>query len=74
MRHLELKLILLIILMCLAFASAAYALKPLIFRVEKAMEIEQTVEDFLETAETAQQEIQQPFPAPSPPCSDADCL
>ena len=67
MRHLELKLILLIILMCLAFASAAYALKPLIFGVEKAKEIEQTVEDFLETAETAQQEIQQPFPAPSPP-------
>ena len=28
MRHLELKLILLIILICLAFASAAYALKP----------------------------------------------
>ena len=67
MRHLELKLILLIILICLAFASAAYALKPLIFGVEKAMEIEQTVEDFLVTAEAAQQEIQQPFPAPSPP-------
>ena len=51
MRHLELKLILLIILMCLAFASAAYALKPLIFGVEKAKEIEQTVEDLLETAD-----------------------
>lgn len=66
MRHLERKLILLIILICLAFASAAYALKPLIFGVEKAMEIEQTVQDFLETAEAAQQEIQQPVPTPSP--------
>ena len=66
MRHFERKLILLIILICLAFASAAYALKPLIFGVEKAMEIEQTVQDFLETAEAAQQEIQQPVPTPSP--------
>lgn len=67
MRHLERKLILLILLICLAFASAAYALKPLIFGVEKAMEIEQTVEDFRETVEDVQQAIQQPFSAPSPP-------
>ena len=67
MRHIKTKLVLLTVLMCLAFASAAYALKPLIFGVEKAMEIEQTVEDFLETAESAQQGTQQPFPAPSPP-------
>ena len=65
MRHLERKLILLIILICLAFASAAYALKPLLFGVGKTIEIEQMVQDFLETAEAAQQEIQQPVPTPS---------
>lgn len=53
MRHLELKLILLVMLMCLAFASAAFALKPLIFSIEKQAEIEQNVEDFRETAEAA---------------------
>ena len=40
MRHLKAKLALLTVLVCLAFASAAYALKPLIFRVEKTIEIE----------------------------------
>ena len=58
MKHLEVKLILLIVLICLAFASAAYALKPLIYGVEKAVEIQQNVEDFRETAEAAQQEVQ----------------
>lgn len=53
MRHLELKLILLVMLMCLAFASAAFALKPLIFSIEKQAEIEHSVEDFRETAEAA---------------------
>ena len=67
MRHLKTKLILLTVLMCLAFASAAYALKPLVYRVEKTIEIEQNVEEFLETAEAAKQEVQTPFPAPSPP-------
>lgn len=58
MRHIKLKLFLLVVLMCLAFASAAYALKPLIFGVEKALEIENTVEEFLETAETSRQEAE----------------
>ncbi len=84
MRHLELKLILLVILMCLAFASAAYALKPLIFRVEKQTEIEQSVEEFRETAETVQQEaashsVEITHPAETPkeiPCPElwADML
>ena len=67
MRHLELKLILLTILICLAFASAAYALKPLVYRVEKTIEIEQTVEQFRETAEAAKQEVQEQLPVPTPP-------
>ena len=52
MRHLKAKLALLTVLVCLAFASAAYALKPLIFRVEKTIEIAKeygitlTAEDF----------------------------
>lgn len=48
MKLLDLKLILLVLLICMAFASAAYALKPLIFRVEKQVEIKQTVEAFEE--------------------------
>lgn len=62
MRHIKLKLFLLVVLMCLAFASAAYALKPLIYGVEKAVEIENTVEEFLETAENAQQEAETTTP------------
>lgn len=42
------------VLICLAFASAAYALKPLIFRVEKQVEIEQTIEAFEEAREKTQ--------------------
>ena len=67
MRHLRTQLILLTVLLCLAFASAAYALKPLVYRVEKTIEIEQNVEEFLETAEAAKQEAQAPYSAPSPP-------
>lgn len=84
MRHLELKLILLVILMCLAFASAAYALKPLIFRVEKQTEIEQSVKEFQETVETVQQEaashsVEITYPTETPkeiPCPElwADML
>ena len=71
MRHLKAKLALLTVLVCLAFASAAYALKPLIFRVEKTIEIEQSVEEFLETAEEAKQEAQAPSPSPSLPVKPA---
>lgn len=54
MKLLNLKLILLVLLICLAFASAAYALKPLIFRVEKQVEIEQAIEAFEEAREKTQ--------------------
>ena len=64
MRHLELKLILLILLICLAFASAAYALKPLVYRVEKTIEIEQTVEQFRETVQTLREEGEEPSSDP----------
>ena len=54
MKLLNLKLILLVMLICMAFASAAYALKPLIFRVEKQVEIEQAIEAFEEAREKTQ--------------------
>lgn len=54
MKLLNVKLILLVLLICLAFASAAYALKPLIFRVEKQVEIEQAIEAFEEAREKTQ--------------------
>ena len=46
MKRLKVKLFLLIILVCLAFASAAYALRPFIFGIEKAMELHHDVEVF----------------------------
>lgn len=54
MKLLNVKLVLLLVLICLAFASAAYALKPLIFRVEKQVEIEQAIEAFEEAREKTQ--------------------
>lgn len=54
MKLLNLKLILLVLLICMAFASAAYALKPLIFRAEKQVEIEQAIEAFEEAREKTQ--------------------
>ena len=65
MKLLNLKLILLVLLICLAFASAAYALKPLIFRVEKQAEIEQAVEAF----EEAREKIYSPQTASETPAS-----
>lgn len=49
MKHLKLKLILLVLLICLAFASAAFAVKPLIDGAEKSVEVKQAVEDFNES-------------------------
>ncbi|MBQ9687310.1 MAG: class C sortase [Oscillospiraceae bacterium] len=46
MKHLKLKLILLVLLICLAFASAAFAVKPLIDGAEKSVEVKQAVETF----------------------------
>ena len=49
MKHLKLRLILLVLLVCLAFASAAFALKPLIDGAEKSIEVKQAVEEYRET-------------------------
>ena len=54
MRHAKLKLALLMLLICLAFASAAFALRPLIYGVEKGIEIQQEVEDYMEVKEVIQ--------------------
>ena len=49
MKYLKLQLILLILLICLAFASAAFALKPLIDGAEKTIEVKKAVEEYRET-------------------------
>ena len=49
MKHLKIKLILLVLLICLAFASAAFAVKPLIDGAEKSVEVKQAVEEFNES-------------------------
>ena len=49
MKHLKLRLILLVLLVCLAFVSAAFALKPLIDGAEKSIEVKQAVEEYRET-------------------------
>ena len=43
------KLLLLVLLICLAFASAAVAVKPVIDGVEKSIEVKQAVEEYRET-------------------------
>ena len=49
MKHIKLRLFLLILLICLAFASAAFAVKPLIDGAEKSIEVKQAVEGYHET-------------------------
>ena len=51
MKHIKLRLFLLILLICLAFASAAFAVKPLIDGAEKSIEVKQAVEEYHETVE-----------------------
>ena len=46
MRFLNLRLVLLVLLCCLAFASAAFAVKPLVDGAEKSREVRQAVEEF----------------------------
>ena len=58
MKHLNLKLILLVLLICLAFASAAFAMKPLIDGVEKSIEVKQTVEEYRETVAEIHEEAE----------------
>ena len=71
MKHLKLRLILLVLLVCLAFASAAFALKPLIDGAEKSIEVKQAVEEYRETiseireeAEKAEENEEQHEPIP----------
>ena len=45
MKRINWKLLLLVLLICLAFASAAFAMKPLIDGMEKSIEVKQAVEE-----------------------------
>ena len=58
MRYRKLRMLLLIVLICLAFGFAVYALQPFIYGVEKSIEIGQAVEEFRETVQTVQQETE----------------
>ena len=59
MKHLNLKLILLVLLICLAFASAAFAVKPMIDGAEKSVEVKQAVEEYHETVEEIRKESEE---------------
>ena len=48
MKHLKVQLVFFVLLICLAFASAAFAVKPLIDGAEKSIEVKQAVEEFNE--------------------------
>ena len=58
MKRLKLRLILLVLLVCLAFASAAFALKPLIDGAEKSIEVKQAVEEYRETISEIREEAE----------------
>ena len=58
MKHIKVKLILLVLLICLAFASAALALKPLIDGAEKSIEVKQAVEEYRETIAEIREEAE----------------
>ena len=55
MKLIKTEYVLIIALFCLAFVSAAFAVQPFIFGMEKAFELRHNVEDFRETADTALQ-------------------
>ena len=59
MKYLNLKLILLVLLICLAFASAAFAMKPMIDGAEKSIEVKQAVEEYHETVEEIRRESEE---------------
>ena len=52
------KLLLLVLLICLAFASAAIAVKPVIDGVEKSIEVKQAVEEYRETIAEIREEAE----------------
>ena len=58
MKRLNWKLLLLVLLICLAFASAAIAVKPVIDGVEKSIEVKQAVEEYRETIAEIREETE----------------
>lgn len=49
MKHFKLRLFMLILLICLAAASVAFAFKPLVDGAKKNIEVKQAVEEYQET-------------------------
>ena len=58
MKRLKWKLLLLVLLICLAFASAAVAVKPVIDGVEKSIEVKHAVEEYRETVAEIREEAE----------------
>ena len=58
MKRIKWKLLLLVLLICLAFASAAVAVKPVIDGVEKSIEVKQAVEEYRETVAEIREEAE----------------
>ena len=58
MKRLKWKLLLLVLLICLAFASAAVAVKPVIDGVEKSIEVKKAVEEYRETVAEIREEAE----------------
>ena len=66
MKYRKLRMLLLIVLICLAFVFAAYALQPFIYGVEKSIEVGKAVEEFRETVQTVQPKTEQAEPDEAP--------
>lgn len=58
MKRIKWKLLLLVLLICLAFASAAVAVKPVIDGVERSIEVKQAVEEYRETVAEIREEAE----------------
>ena len=58
MKRIKWKLLLLVLLICLAFASAAVAVKPVIDGMEKSIEVKQAVEEYRETVAEIREEAE----------------
>lgn len=60
-RILNFKMIMFLLLVILAFASAAYALRPFVFGLEKAVDIQREAKRFYEIVEQVQQKEEVPY-------------
>ena len=58
MKRIKWKLLLLVLLICLAFASAAVAVKPVIDGMEKSIKVKQAVEEYRETVAEIREEAE----------------